>query len=193
VASANGEESVRNRFVGDLLPGERIVWVGQPDPTVFFSWVDRFLVPFSLVWTGGAFVTLVRAITRGYSAPSLILSVIFSVLGTYLLFGRLFYRRRMRRKTFYAVTNRRVLVLSEVPRRLLLAAFLDRIPVVQRWIRSDGIGTLQFGAASRMDTIFGTTGLEPLGRVSPPAVPVFWDVRDAEEVFRLVSGVRRSD
>ena len=37
-----------------LLPNERLLWVGRPDPEVLFTPIDAFLVPFSIMWGGFA-------------------------------------------------------------------------------------------------------------------------------------------
>ncbi len=37
-----------------LLSGERILWTGQPDPRRLVGGKDAYLIPFSLMWGGGA-------------------------------------------------------------------------------------------------------------------------------------------
>ena len=90
-------------------------------------------------------------------------------------------------------SNRRVLVLRENRPRALESALIEQIPVIHKWVRQDGIGTLQFGNARFLDAVYGSTGLEPFGRVLPNKVPVFLDIRDVEKVSRLVEERRRRD
>jgi hypothetical protein len=41
-------------FDAHLVGGEKILWVGRPDPAKIFSKSDRFAIPFSLMWGGFA-------------------------------------------------------------------------------------------------------------------------------------------
>jgi len=39
-------------FDEHLVSGEKVLWVGRPDPAKRFSKADRFAIPFSLLWGG---------------------------------------------------------------------------------------------------------------------------------------------
>jgi hypothetical protein len=184
-------QSTDNHFQGELTEGESLLWAGQPDSSAMFTRIDKVLVPFSLVWEGVAVAALIEAV-NGQSAVAIVVSALFVTVGAYLVAGRFFYRQRLRRRTYYAVTDRRVLVLNELPTRSLQTAFVDQVPVINKWLGFHGTGTLQFGSAPMWESAYGSTGLEILGRPRPNTVPVFADVQDPERVYQLVSGLRQT-
>ena len=47
------EYKQRALFNDELIQGESIEWSGQPDPNVLFTKADIFLVPVTLIWSGG--------------------------------------------------------------------------------------------------------------------------------------------
>jgi hypothetical protein len=193
--------SLEERFGPDLLPGERVLWTGQPDPSVLFSPADRFLVPFSLLWGGFSFfweamviASLLQGEDRSGNGGSLWMFVFFGipfvVIGFYFIVGRFVAKRFRKKRTYYAVTTQRVLVLTHLRSRHLNAAFIDRIPSVQKSVRSDGIGTVHFGDVGWFQAQYQNTGMEFFGGSQEPA-PAFFDIREAEYVYGLVNDVRK--
>jgi hypothetical protein len=103
----------------ELLSGESLQWAGKPNPGVIFHSDDWYLVPFSLLW--GGFTIFWEASVLGYWArqprsPStfmVIWGIPFILIGQCMIWGRFLYDAWLKRRTYYAVTNRRVLVLQE--------------------------------------------------------------------------------
>jgi hypothetical protein len=94
-------------------PGERVLWEGGPDASVVFSKQDLFLVPFSLLWGGFAIFWEAGVTSTGWSFGT-VWGVPFVAVGLYLIVGRFFYKRWDRRRTRYAITDKRaVLIRSE--------------------------------------------------------------------------------
>src|SRR5688572_10233838 len=81
-----------NPFADDLLPNEEILWIDQPDATKWFTAVDLFYIPFTLLWCG-SMVFWSTSIWRS-NAPSFfgLLGLSLLVIGFYMLFGRFFYK-----------------------------------------------------------------------------------------------------
>src|SRR5256714_15111334 len=93
-----------------LSAGERVEWVGRPDPAKHFTRGDVFLVPFSIMW--GGFSIFWEASAIGGAGPFFALwGIPFVVIGLYFIFGRFIYKARRKRRTIYAVTNRRVMTI----------------------------------------------------------------------------------
>src|SRR5437899_10880259 len=92
--------SVRQRLQGELLSGERILWVGQPDPSILLSRADIFLVPFSVMWGGFALVfagIIVAGLVAKGGSGGLVCPLVwplpFLVVGQSMLWGRFVHKR----------------------------------------------------------------------------------------------------
>ena len=118
---SNGQH--QSLFQPDLLQSETIEWSGQPETSVNFNRTDIFLIPFSLLWGGFALFALVALIFSWFAgtreAESIIgylvgifMIVFFAIIGVYLIVGRFAYKKWQKRRTHYALTNKRALVLS---------------------------------------------------------------------------------
>jgi hypothetical protein len=98
--------------VGDLYPGERVLWTGAPVKFPVLSRGDALLVPFSIVWCGFAIFWETLAAVSGAPPFFLVWGGTFVLLGLYFVFGRLIVRYLTLRGTRYVITDRRVIVCS---------------------------------------------------------------------------------
>jgi len=184
-------------FREELLKREEIVWFGQPDPSVIFSKADILIVPFSFLWAGFAFFAfgfiLVATILASPAALiALIIAGPMAVVGLYITIGRFFYKKWIKRRTHYAVTDHRVLALTLGLTRRLEALELNSIPAISRSIHPDGTGTLWFGNAPWWLMLFGNSSMELLAPSGSVPV-VFYDIRDAARVYELVNRMREDE
>jgi hypothetical protein len=182
----------------ELADGESLLWSGKPNPRVIFHPSDWYMIPFSLLWGGFAIfweagVTGSFGFSDGHSAPPFFMlwGIPFVIIGQYFIWGRFFYAAWKKTRILYAITNRRVLVIALRPWPKTISAFIDNIPVIDKEVRSDGIGTLKFGninnspwSGSRRNT--GTMD----GLYLNSGIPVFVDVDDVASVVAIVTGQR---
>ena len=121
-------------FRNEILPGEHIQWRGQPDPSSIFCAADLFMIPFSLMWGGFAIFWELTAlgiagpeIKPGHEPPAFfpLFGIPFVLIGLYVIMGRFFYKAYKKRNTYYAVTDRRVIVLYDGFRRNVQAATFE--------------------------------------------------------------------
>lgn len=114
-------------FDGYLLRNETLLWTGHPNPFSLFTSMDLFLVPFSLMW--GGFAIVWEASVVGNGAPSLftLWGIPFIVVGQYLIWGRFLHKYLRRRQTYYAITDRRALILSNFFRASLTSFLLHQM------------------------------------------------------------------
>ena len=171
----------------ELVGGEKVLWLGQPDSSRHFDSSDRFLVPFSLLWGGFAIFWEIGVIRAGWVFGA-IFGIPFVAMGLYITVGRFFVKARAKRRTSYAVTDRRV--LSVLRGGQTKAMFLNLVPALNSRIRDDGSGTVIFGNASWLQASYGNTGAEFLGRGYDADVVAFYDIRDARDVVDLVNELR---
>lgn len=165
-------------FPARLLEDERILWSGQPGQGVRFTARDWLAIPFSLLW--GGFAVFWEATVLRTPAPFFfkLWGVPFVLAGLYLIFGRFFVDARMRAKTRYAVTDRRILIVRSDPFGKMTSLSLDRLPDMQMSERPDGSGTIRFGAAAPYwanGWAIWTPALDP--------TPQFIAIDDAQRVF----------
>ncbi|MCM8813347.1 MAG: hypothetical protein NC924_05350 [Candidatus Omnitrophica bacterium] len=182
-------------FEPDLLKDEQILWSGQPDPAVWFMPADLFLIPFSCLWGGFAIFwesLVLRRDSSGQQAPLyfILFGIPFVAMGLFMMVGRFFWKRYVKQRTYYAVTDKRVLVLTVVRGRALKAEYIKRISQVQKSVRADGKGMLRFGNPAPQQAFYGNTGLDFFGDFYGPAVPVFYDIADVHAVYTLVNDLR---
>lgn len=179
----------------ELTSGENIVWSGQPSTAVFFHKEDAFLVPFSLLWGGFAiFWELGVAGFWGSNSRSgspwlfgMVWGIPFVLVGQYMIWGRFFYAALKRKRTHYAVTDRRVIVVQDGWKRRMASACLDSLPTLIKE-GSNGIGTLRFAQTESMWS--GRRGWGAWDGMTVGNVPTFVDVDDVDYVYRLVSDLR---
>lgn len=189
---------LNENFRDELLTDERIVWAGQPDPKVLFSRADLFLIPFGLLWCG--FVVFwelsVLGFVWGPGAPIFmaLFGIPFICIGIYFVFGRFIYKMYKKRRTFYALTNKRTIILIKKRfDKTIQAEYLNAIPSINKSVRSNGIGTVSFGNIPFMNSMYGNTGMDFFTRYYGQDVPIFYDIKDAEQVYKMANDLKNQE
>lgn len=195
--SIQDASSVAGQFQSELLPGERLLWSGKPSQKVIFRMSDWISIPFSLLW--GGFAIFWEAAASGLLArtrhlhTALHLSffslwgIPFVLMGQYIIWGRFFYSAWRKARTYYALTNKRVIVKNGRPSSAVKSGYLDRLVSASLTTRRDGLGTIEFGPEP-----FPHNSLFTRGRNQPMKMAVdlsrlaFFDIPDAEIVYRQV-------
>ena len=182
----------------ELNPGETILWAGQPNPRVIFHKQDLTLIPFSLMW--GGFAIFWEAGVAGLWGSSgthsggpwtlgLIWGIPFVIIGQYLIWGRFVYAAWKKKRTHYAITNRRVIVVQNGRNRQVASAYIDALPTLVKEERENGIGSLYFMQPGTV-TFSGRRGSNAWNSMAIGAVPTFMDIDDVDSVYRLVSDLK---
>jgi hypothetical protein len=181
----------------ELRSGESVHWAGTPNPHVIFHSDDWAMVPFSLFW--GGFSIFWEASVLGYwgngprsGGPSIFMAIWgipFVLIGQYLIWGRFFYDGWLKRRTYYAVTNRRVLIVQEGWKRKTSWMYLEAIPSINR----DGMmtGTVWFGPKNPIIRGRGSgRRARNISHFYLGDVPVFADIDDVDSVYRVIWELR---
>ena len=194
------ELNISEIFRSELLPNEKIEWTGQPDPSKHFTKQDIFLVPFSLLWGGFAFCWEAGVLgpilkSGSHKDPMDIIFPLFGlpfiIVGIYFIFGRFIYKAWRKRHTFYAITNLRIIIVTSTRSKEVSAIYLRDIPIINKMIGSDGVGSIIFGNIMvKSIGSYGNTDLEWFGSRSGPLPPAFYDIHDADSVYELVNRLR---
>ena len=187
-----------------LLPGERLLWSGQPVAGVRFRARDAFLIPFTVLWCGFAVFWTLGSWWMGAPIWFSAFGLIFVAVGLYITVGRFLHDAWMRRRLHYAVTDRRVLRYRGGPGGALHSIEIDRLPqLTLEDVRGDGTGTLRFEAphmtvgVSRRSGRLGTRRRRTRAYRDDAMVPslgralAFLDIPDAQGVYRTVGEAAR--
>ena len=191
------EPEIAAKFQPELASGENLLWTGKPDPSVIFHSEDWLMVPFSLLW--GGFAIFWEASVLGYvdfnSKPARhgpllfgLWGIPFVLLGQYIIWGRFVCDAWLKRRTYYAVTNRRVILVQQTWKRKIQFIFFEAIPSVTT--EGNDPGTLWLGEKL---PLMG-------GRKTPTRgwsrfyidqrVPVLADIDNLHSVYRLILELR---
>jgi hypothetical protein len=169
----------------------------MPSSGALFHSDDWFVVPFSLLW--GGFAIFWEAGVLGYwggdaakkgHAPGFFIlwGIPFVIIGQYLIWGRFLVDAWLKRRTYYAITNRRVLILQEGWKRKVRQIYLESVSEIAR--EGQDRGTLWLGPKA---PIFGSRGspTRAWSRLSvDAAVPVLADIEELDSVYRLIQEMR---
>jgi len=171
------------QLTGRLLPGERIVWSGQPQQGLLLMAHDIFLIPFSLMWRGFTIVWEVEVLRSSGGVNFFVLwGLMFVLVGLYLVFGRFIADAWVRRGLHYAVTDRRILIARPSPFARFTALNVTQLPDIDLSERSNGRGTIRFGAPVVTGGRRGRANTLPA--LDP--TPQFLGIEDARRVFDLI-------
>lgn len=126
-----------------LTADEYVVWKGRPGKGHVLTKSDIFLIPFSLMWGGFAIFWEMSVLLMDAPLLFKLWGIPFVLVGLYLIFGRFIWQQHMRKRTYYAVTNRRVLRLRG---NNVDSLSCRPCPEMHMDIKKDGTGTIYFGS-----------------------------------------------
>lgn len=186
------EAEMQRTVLAELAPGERIKWLGKPDPAQYARQalpMVIFGIPwtlFALFWEGGAIQPALQGIDRA-GGPGMAFSIMFPLfglpfigIGIGMLTSPIWYRRKAA-NTIYAVTDRRALMISGSGTRTVQSYDRSAIGTLTRKERGDGSGDLLFG---------GETPAVQWGNSrrssSNQTTPGFYGIRTVRQVEQLL-------
>ena len=166
-----------------LSAGERLLWSGQPRRGIVFRGHDIFLIPFSIMW--GGFAIFWESSAMQSNAPFFfkLWGIPFVLMGLYIIFGRFIADSHNRNHTFYGVTDERIIIVSGLFSRQTKSLNLRTLTDVSMTERSDGSGTITFGAVHPMGSFFPASSWPGAGRYAPPSFDL---IDSAKEVYGII-------
>ncbi len=187
-------------FENDLLRHERLLWCGQPLKRIVLRPSDWYAVPFSIMW--GGFALFWESVVLGHGSLNLkhspdffvLWGIPFVLVGQYMIWGRFLYTAWLKGRTYYAVTDRRVLVSCNGFSNKFLAATLSSLPSITMAARDDCAGTITF-AENIASSLFsrGKTGSRSKNQIGIDLATLnFFDIADVKAVYRLLQDARQS-
>lgn len=184
---ANDAEQVMSTV---LAHGEQLLWAGRPRPGIIFHRVDALLIPFSVLWAGFAIFWELAVITSGGPMFMAVFGLPFVAAGLYMVFGRFLTAALRRARTYYAVTDKRALIVAQAREALTIKEYrLGALGDLSINAKPDGSGTIVFGTPQAHPVWLAGTAWPSAGRV--PAFEAVENVRDVHDRLRRAqSGLR---
>ena len=167
-----------------LSPNERLLWSGQPRQGLFLRAADAYLIPFSVLWGGFAIFWESSVILGGAPFFFMLWGVPFVLVGLYMIIGRFFVDAKQRSKSYYGVTNERVIIVSGLFSRKVKSLNLRTLTDVSLDEKSDGSGTITFGATNPMSWWSGGMSFPGWGQQSTPSFELILEAKQVYEIIR---------
>jgi hypothetical protein len=142
-----------------------------------------FLVPFSLLWGGFAFFWEWGVFNSKAPFFFLLWGIPFVLAGVYLIVGRFFVDAWQREKSYYGVTNERIIIVSGLLNRKVKTLDLEALSDLSLTERSDRSGTITFGATNPYSWWYGGMALPGMGQYVPPSFEI---VQNAKTVYDII-------
>lgn len=178
----------QKRFLdSQLSPGERLLWSGQPRQGIFLRASDALVIPFSLLWCGFAVFWQWSVLSADAPFFFKLWGIPFVLVGLYMVVGRFFVESKQRTKTYYGVTNERVIIVSGIFNKQVKSLNLKTLSDISLIEKSDRSGTITLGS----DVDPQGQNFQFSGR-SQPAPPSFDSIQNAKNVYEIIRSAQRS-
>ncbi len=140
------------------------------------------MIPFSLLWGGFAIFWEAGVIASGAPWFFALWGVPFVLVGFYLIVGRFLWDARRRRRTFYGLSDQRVIIVAGGTSRKVTSLNLKTLSDISLTEKSDGTGTIAFGPGHPLACWW--SGMTWPG--VPQGPPSFEMISDAKHVYGLL-------
>lgn len=188
------DRDIEQAVAHELLPNEKVLWAGGPNPAKHFTIRDGFLIPFTMA--GAVFGVWFVLLFMIRMHPFVVLfAVIYIPMVVYMTFGRFFAKAYIKKHTAYVMTDKRVIKLTfkrSGQKKKCMSADLMSIQNASVSLGRDKCGTLYFGAVPFYSKLFLNTGMEYMHGYHMYDRLVFFDVDDADQVFDTYRSAKAS-
>lgn len=177
---------VRAQVAPLLSPREELIWVGQPWQGVRLYQEDWVVVPVS-VGVGGGFVVMGVATLTSSPFPGNLLGLLILIVSLYFIGGRFFMDAYLRSKTYYALTNRRVLIHFDGVGVTTTSFDLHSLANLRVETGSTTRGTVYLNDLPYGVSAPAARGIPGNGIKPPPALEM---IPDAQHLYELIQDIR---
>ena len=172
-------------FLDTLMPREHILWSGRPKPGLAImpsQGIEYFLYAF---WLIAIIIMLVWSIITVENINPVVLAFALTFVpgAVYLMIWRLSWQADGRKRTIYALTTKRALIIfySKTGDRKLRMADIKTVRKIHLHLGKDNVGTITFGPFIKVSTQYS---------VYPPA---FVKIDNADQVYEMICKIRQGN
>lgn len=182
----------QKRFLNSqLAAGESLLWSGRPRAGIFLRPSDLYAIPASLlaggfatVWVLGVTYSNAPYYFRFFAIPALIYSA-------YWLVGRFFVDAWQRSKTYYGVTNERVIIISGIFSKNVKSLNLRSMTEMSLSERKDLSGTITFGPEDDVSDWRSKLPFETRNN-KMPVYPILDSITNAKRVYDIIREAQKA-
>lgn len=188
----SSEQIIREKLKNHLQPEEQLVWAGQPDYRVIFGRFGRYeweLISKSICFFLVAVFLEAIAIDdlaegKPFALIHIAIGAILVLSSIYFLIGRFFYKRWRRKRTYYAISNVRIIEFANIGKGRFDSLPIEEILDIYRSFNKNGLhdvvfANLCYGGYSNFEIIISRLR-HRLSRFF-----AFRDLRDSERAYNL--------
>jgi hypothetical protein len=173
----------------ELGRDEQLLWSGMPRQGLCFRSSDWLAVPFSLMWGGFAiFWEYSASTTRDAPIFMTLWGIPFVLIGLYMIVGRFFGDAFLRSRTYYGVTDQRVIIVDGLFNRQVKSLPLTTLSDISLSERSNRSGSITFGTNNFPFASLGRSW-PGMGRQMAPA---FDSIDEVRRVYALIREAQQS-
>lgn len=169
---------------------DTVLWQGAPKKVPVFTRSDFLFVPFSLIFGGFLLAYAVISAIMMIAGQGILFSlagITFLLIGVYLIFIRLWYRKKRISREVYFVTDKRVFGFDTMRDNVLFDIPLNDTDL------SLGHKSLELGEVNSIgDFIYGL-GLDIFFRKFTKETPAFKYIDDIEQVSKIIITTKEKD
>mgnify|MGYP001195857327 FL=1 len=166
-----------------LNSGEKLLWSGKPRQGFLLHRSDVFFIPFSLVWAVIAGWLEYGTLVSPLPLEDKLWSFFSLFVAAYILVLRFVVDLLSRYFSFYALTDKRLLIHTGFLKTTLLSLPLAEQKEINLDLRKDGSGDIVFGPLDPKSWMYTGGGWPKFGENPPPA---FVLLKDAEKIYKLI-------
>jgi len=177
----------------ELDSNERLLWSGRPKQGIVLRGSDAFMIPFSLLWGGFAIFWEYMALSIPDKAGLVVIvfplfGIPFVIAGLYFIFGRFIVDAKKREKTYYGLTDQRVIIRSGFFGKKTKSLNLRTLTDISLSEKANGTGTISFGQESPWTSWFSGSWFPGAG-VSQ--TPKFEMIEGAKPIYNKIINAQK--
>lgn len=183
---------IEQKLRPELTRNERLLWSGVPQPGLRWRSSDWFAVPFALLWSymmmfGTARHGMNPDLSPLYLTPEGIPMVL---VGLYLLVGRFFIDSFQRSRTYYGLTDQRIIIVNGLFNRQVKSLTLATLSDISLTERSDGSGVIAFGPGPSSSSRFSRAAWKGMNSQLGPSFDM---IENARRVYGMIRDAQQSN
>jgi len=186
----NERDMVKNELLikNQLFEDEELLWLGQPRQGFALRNWDLFWVPFHICWFGLLLSSVTEIIIDYGIFQNLLLFAPLFIFGLHMTIGRFFFDSFLRKRTEYALTNSRAIILINVFKPRITEVDILRVNNVSISQIVTGDGTITFGNVSWHPYSYYTRAF--LLGTSSLISPQFELITESKKVYQMIVSLR---